>query len=319
MRNSPPRAVDARVERLEPRLALSTAGDGPPHALGVRMVSDVVYSARGHGMDVFIPSGDAPVTGRPMVLTLEGGGWRWTKRAPYENIVADALLPQGYVVAGADYTYADGSTHPWPTNVVDVQDAVRWLRRHASDLGGDPNKIAIMGESSGGHLAAMAAYSASKGVTLNRNDRSPRLGRATTSAEVQAVVDFYGPSDLPALWRDSPRVRPYLIDYLGGPPAKLASRYRAASPINYVTPKSPPTLILQGMMDPTVVPSQSEELDAALHAAGVPHQLVEIPRARHGFKFAAAGQDLHATVIDFLDSALHQERASARLDLPPGV
>jgi acetyl esterase/lipase len=199
------------------------------------------------------------------------------------------------VVAAVDYTLSAPGVPSWPANLEDLRAAVRWLRRNAAVYHVDPDRIAAMGVSAGGHLAALLA-------TLPDGAYTHPDSTSSTSARVQAVIDFYGPSDLAALAATSPSAEPSLALFLGGGPPALPDRYAAASPVRHVTRDTPPMLLIHGDGDLLVPLDQSRRLAAALDAAGVPHQLIVVPGARHGFAFHAGQRDLLAEVLAFLES-----------------
>ena len=210
-----------------------------------------------------------------MILGLPGGGWRWVPR----NALGDTLssfTKYGYAVAVADYSFASSTpgTRIWPPNFEDVQQAVRFLRSHADKYQLNPDKIAAWGESAGAHLALLLGTFPDGPVPLN----SPAPNVAAdpnnpNSARVQAVVDFYGPTDLARLYNEGSRGNQFIGTFLGGTPSQFPGRYAAASPITYVSHDDPPMLMFQGTADPTVLQDQSISFAAALKAAGVPNHL----------------------------------------------
>jgi acetyl esterase/lipase len=206
--------------------------------------------------------------------------------------MAAALAEHGYVVVAIDYALSRPSVPSWPANLEDLREAVRWVRRHAADYGVDPDRIAAMGASAGGHLAALLGAFP---------DASP--GTTAQSARVQAVIDFYGPSDLGALAAASPRARGSLKLYLGGTPQDFPERYAAASPVRHLGRDSPPMLLIHGDDDRLVPLEQSQRLAAALEATGVRHELIVLPGLRHGFDFLAGSRDLLPDILAFLESA----------------
>jgi acetyl esterase/lipase len=279
-------------------------------------MSDVVYrQVGGHQVtrDVYAPVGPRPAEGWPAVLALPGGGWRRASMQDYGG-AASALSRSGFVVVAVDYTYSDPGVRTWPTNLEDVREAVRWVRRNATRIGVDPGKIAVMGESAGGHLAALAGTYPDGRVITEGTPEDP-VGQPTggVSARVQAVVNFYGPGDLLTQYRDSPRDRPYMASFLGGTPDRVPGRYVAASAVSHVSPDDPPMLIFQGTRDAIVPMSQSVELDAALRAAGVPSRLVLLDGFSHGFRFdLGRGVSVLPEVVGFLNTALQVEPNSNR-------
>lgn len=148
-----------------------------------------------------------------------------------------------------------------------------------------------MGESAGGHLAALLG-------TFPASDDSP------VSSRVQAVVDFYGPTDLSSLEAVSREASGPIRQFLGGAPAALSASYEDASPIRHVTSDDPPTLIVQGSADTVVVPSQSVKFARALSRAGVRNRLIIVPGGIHGFGLRVGRRNLTSVVADFLESAM---------------
>ncbi len=266
------------------------------HAHLGRIISDITYNRHGSQslkLDLYLPSGSPPPGGWPVILAFPGDGWRQADRKDYGGAVS-VLTDYGYAVEGVDTTYAkDSGGHTWPTNLEDARAAVRWTRAHSGRFGLNPAKVVAMGESAGAHVALL----------LGTDPGDPTSGG---SAQVQAVVDFYGPTDLATLYAESrPEVRPFFGTFLGGLPSQYPTRYADASPINHVSASTPPTLIMQGLIDRTVLPSQSFELDAALTAAGVRHRLVTFDGITHGFRFSLGGYSLLPDVVGFLDGALN--------------
>jgi acetyl esterase/lipase len=258
---------------------------------GVVAFTDLVYrhaGGRTARLDVYVPAAAPPRGGRPAVLAIHGGGWRGGSKRGYGKTVA-ALAQHGLVVVAVDYTLSAPGTPSWPANIEDIREAVRWLRRQAARFGVDPDRIAALGASAGGHLAALLATTAD--------------GPGDSPGRVQAVIDFYGPSDLAALARESTTAATSLALYLGGTPKDVPDRYAAASPVLHVTAAAPPMLLIHGDGDRLVPLDQSRRLAAALEAAGVPHRLIDVPAARHGFDFQAGPRDLVPDILAFLDSA----------------
>jgi dipeptidyl aminopeptidase/acylaminoacyl peptidase len=90
--------------------------------------------------------------------------------------------------------------------------------------------------------------------------------------------------------------------FLGGTPAALPDRYEAASPLRHVTADDPPMLLIHGDDDLLVPPDQSQSLASTLESAGVPHRLILVPGARHGFDFQVGSLDLLPEILAFLES-----------------
>ena len=279
-----------------------------PSSVVVR--EDVPYHAPGGqrlSLDIYFPpaetSSPAPGPGRPAILAIHGGSWiggskRLLRPSPWNRHPTTIRLAEaGFVVVAADYRLARPGSAGWPAARDDLRDAVRWIRRHARELGVDPARIAALGQSAGGHLAALL------GTAPDPPDPS------ADSSQVQAVVTFYGPSDLERL--PTQRVRPLahdpVRDFLGRDPAVEPALARAASPVHRVRRDTAPMLLIHGTRDPWVPIAQSEELAQALDAAGVANRLIRVEGARHGFEVELGDPDVHdpglsAAILAFLQS-----------------
>jgi acetyl esterase/lipase len=281
---------------------------------GVRVTRNIVYTIDGGQaikLDLYSPVGTRPPGGWPAVVAFPGGGWRWASKTQYGRSVGQ-LAQYGFVVAVADYTYSSGQpgTHVWPDNFEDARDAVRWVRGHAPGLEVNAGEIAAAGVSSGAHLASLLGANPSGPLSA---DSSHAVGasagsRDSDSARVQAVVDFYGPVDLTAMYNEVRWDQPYLDTFLGGTPSQVPDRYAAASVDTHISAATPPFFIVQGTADRTVLASQSALLAEDLKAAGVPYSLEYLVRLGHGFEFTINKHlDLLPQVVRFLHEAFQHE------------
>jgi acetyl esterase/lipase len=270
-----------------------------PSAVGVRQ--DVRYrSAAGQhlSLDIYLPPSEAPASGRPAILAIHGGSWiggskRLFRPGPRDqHPTAVRLAESGYVVVAPDYRLARPGVAAWPAAREDLREAVRWIRRNARELEVDPGRIAAFGHSAGGHLAAVL------GMPPDAGDDSCR---------VQAVVSFYGPSDLGRL--PAQRVQPLAHEpvrlFLAGGADETAESVRDASPARQVRSETAPTLLIHGTRDPWVPIAQSEQFAESLRAAGVAHRLIRVEGARHGFELdvldaGVPNPHLLPEILDFL-------------------
>jgi len=255
---------------------------------GVRVYNDVVYrhvGSRRPRLDVYVPTrGEVPRSGRPAILAIHGGGWRGGTKNGYGRGVAK-LAQHGYVVVSVDYVLSGPGRPTWPDNLNDVREAVRWVRRHARDYTIDPTRIAALGASAGGHLAAL--------LGTNAHGSDPETS-------VQAVVDFYGPTDLAQLYKSPGAVLPLSL-YLGQTPAEAPELYADASPLFYTSRDDAPTLIFHGETDDLVPVTQSADLADRLRSVGVPAKVIVVKGAGHSFGFKVQGRDLVPEILAFLD------------------
>ena len=208
---------------------------------------------------------------RPIVIIIHGGGFvGGTSKNGSEAYCADFLAPAGYDVFSINYRLAP--KYPYPDMVQDVQRAIRYVRFHARDWGGDGRKIALVGGSAGGYLSNMAGLIDATGVAgaADPGDRE--------SARVQAVVTLFGLSDLQKL-PVGPHIRA-LLDPLIQQKGETEA-LREASPITYVHAGAPPFLLIHGDKDESVPFEQSTELQEALRAEGDRCDLIRIPNGIH--------------------------------------
>ncbi|PYR90712.1 MAG: hypothetical protein DMF84_19930 [Acidobacteria bacterium] len=233
----------------------------------------------------------------PGVVVIHGGGWQHGDNSEFVALNA-YLASRDYVVAAINYRLAP--RWRFPAAAEDVKTAIAYLKGHASEFPLDPSRLALLGRSEGGQLALLAAYTA----------RDP---------SIRGVISLYAPSDLTAAYaHPSPALlydtRGLLERYVGGPPAREQKAYFAASPINFVTAASPPTLLVHGARDQMVPAEQSARLDDRLRDAGVKHVFAELPWATHGCDKSfggPCGQITMFAVERFLDAVTIAPPATA--------
>ena len=227
---------------------------------GVTEKKDIEYGrvgARPLLLDLYSPAkADKQVPG---LIFIHGGGWKSGDRQDY-RCYTTYFAQQGYVTATVGYRFVKEA--PLPACIEDVKCAVRWMRENAVQLKVNPDKIAVIGGSAGGHLALMAGYSA----------KVPELegtaGHAGVSSAVAAVVDLYGPSDFTL---PETRINSTVVNGMKKTYAEAPELYRLTSPLTHVSAQSPPTLIFQGTLDSIVPVAQSDLLAEKLKTCGVPY------------------------------------------------
>ncbi len=255
---------------------------------------DVVYTKAGDTelkLDVVAPEGDGPFPG---ILVIHGGAWR----AGNKRDVRAAMIEYaraGYVAVSPQYRFCPKEV--FPAQVHDVKAAVRWMRANAGSLHLDHARIGASGYSAGGHLALMLGLTDPKDGL--EGDGVPPDAPST---RVQAVVNFFGPTDLGA--NDIPDVsKPLVSGFLGGSAEQKPEACRKASPLTFVTKDDPPTLTFQGTKDPLVPHSQAIKLAEAQSSAGVAGRVELMVGSGHGW----GGADLKHTTeeaIAFFDRHL---------------
>lgn len=244
------------------------AADGParteivgPHRLAV---------------DVYLPDGDMPARGRRALLLVHGGGWAAGDRTELRDL-ARLAAREGVVALSMDYRLTSQAGVHWPMPADDVATVLAWARAHADALGIDPRRIALLGGSAGGHLAAWIA-----------RDPDPAKRPAR-------LIVLWGPWDLRAMSPGAPTWVPQSVAaLLAGQPAG------DASPLAHLVRGMPPTLIVHGTDAPLVPIDQSRRACAALRTLGNACTLVELPAQGHAPEDPAQVQRAMAAVREAL-------------------
>ncbi|WP_159952470.1 alpha/beta hydrolase [Rhizobium sp. 18065] len=209
-------------------------------------------------LDLYLPEGTAPAKGWPLVIFVHGGAWMMCDKRDIQLNAPLKLLDHGFALASINYRLS--SEARFPAQIRDVKAAIRCLRGKAVDLGIDPALFCIWGASAGAHLAMLAGTSAGVPVLEDRN-----MGWPEESAEVQAVISWFGPTDFLKMDdyfaetlagtadhsdADSPESK-----LLGGKITDIPGTVRAANPETWLTPDCPPFLFQHAPKDP-IVPVQ---------------------------------------------------------------
>ncbi|MHC5057317.1 MAG: alpha/beta hydrolase fold domain-containing protein [Planctomycetota bacterium] len=259
----------------------------PPVPEGVEVLRDVVYGTGGGRdltLDIYRPAAGArsrverPGRPMPVLVWVHGGAWRaGDKRTGAAHLAPFAA--RGYFCASISYRLTREAI--FPAQIEDCKCAIRYLRAHAGRYGLDPGRIGVWGSSAGGHLVAML------GTAGGARGLEGSGGWAEHSSRVQAVCDWYGPSDLLAM-ADQPSQMNHNSSQspegalIGGVVKENPEAARRASPVTYVDADDPPFLIMHGTRDMTVPFGQSELLNEALRKAGVDVTFRPVEGAGHG-------------------------------------
>ncbi len=236
----------------------------------------------GHKLDLYIPPGATRPT--PVVIWTGGSAWRAENGKNTAAGVAVQLNPAGWAVAGV--SIRNSQTVRFPGQLHDIKAAIRWLRANATTYNFDPNRVAIMGDSSGGWTTAMAA------TTGDVPELEGAVGITGVSSAVRAAVAFYPPTNFVDMdrWMLAPCREAECHDSSGSPESQLlgcaiqgcADRVQAADPARYITAADPPIMILHGGSDQLVPHNQGEQFYMALNKACHTATFISLPTARHG-------------------------------------
>ncbi|GAA0997661.1 hypothetical protein GCM10009555_095590 [Acrocarpospora macrocephala] len=264
-------------------LGVSLALAPPAHA---QVISDIAYApaqpagSRGHLLDLYLPSGG--ITPRPLLIWHSGSAWTSDDGKTGADAIAAIFNAKGFAVAGV--SVRSSSQAIFPAQVHDIKAAIRWLRAHAGDYQLDPNRFAMMGDSSGGWLTEMAT------LTGGVSSLEGTIGTTGVSSAVQAGLAFFSPTDflqmnaqnLPTggLDHNSPASPESLL--IGCAIQTCPTQVALSNPINYVDSADPPLLFLHGQADFLVPHGQSVLLYDRIRTSCGNAQFISIPGADHG-------------------------------------
>jgi acetyl esterase/lipase len=256
--------------------------------------------------DLYLPRG---LDKAPVVIAVHGGGWQAGSRAGYKYW-GPFLARNGYALFSVDYRLGKAGTYPG--SVYDVKAAIQFVRAKAADLGLDPARIGLMGDSAGAHLAALVAIAPDQFTAEYRGDPN-----AAVAADVKAVVGFYGAYDMLAQWQHDQIARPrdqIAEKYLGASPMQNRRVYFDSSPMSYATVDRNRArfLLIHGTADDVVDPAtQSQAFQNALNQAGIYVRRFVIPGAGHFWasdpfegEIGGYGATAAPTILRVLEGAL---------------
>ena len=268
----------------------SDTGSGPgTTTIAEKTMLDVTYGTDPlQKLDIYLPPNRTTVTTKVLIM-IHGGGWTGGDKADFTAFV-DTLkkrLPD-YAILNINYRLAAlPATNQFPTQELDVKAAVEFIYgNRASYLLSD--KFVLLGASAGGHLSLLHAY------------------KYQIPTKIKAVVDFFGPTDMVAMYNDyaiNPPLQFGIQLLMSGTPASNPTMYQQSSPLTFATTAAAcPTIILQGSTDPTVnATTQSLALKNKLTTASVINQYVPYPGG-HGNWDAATYTDAFNKIQAFLNT-----------------
>jgi acetyl esterase/lipase len=249
---------------------------------------DIEYATQSQAqkLDIYLPDeGDGSY---PVILSIHGGAFKSGDKGDGQVNAMLEGLKRGYAVVSINYRLSGEAI--WPAQIQDVKAAVRWIRANSKQYKLNPDKIAAWGGSAGGHLSAMTGTS---GNVKELEDLSQ--GNPDQSSRVQAVVDWFGPTDFLKMdehAKESKVSNPQIHSIPDSPESQLIGRnladapelVKAANPETYITKDDPPFFIQHGLVDPLVPYPQSvnfaEKLKKVIGKEKVTLEL--IPGSGHG-------------------------------------
>ncbi len=229
---------------------------------------DIEYARVGEQvlkLDLHTPQAASP----PLIVYVHGGAWRGGSKS---DVPIARLLDHGFAIASVDYRLSTEA--PFPAQVHDIKAAIRFLRAKSDFFHIDTKRIAIIGSSAGGHLAALV------GVTNGHKELEGKVGEhLDQSSDVQCIVSLFGASNLQTILTQSTefglKMRvPALQLLLGSQPNEKANLARLASPVAHLDKNDPPLLLIHGDADPQMPPQQSQEFEKAYEVMKLPVKYV---------------------------------------------
>ncbi len=279
----------------------------PVVGTAAQTLTDLAYASTSSAqkLDLYVPAGSGPF---PLVINIHGGAFKMGSKAMLDTPVKDALLGAGYAVASINYRLSSEAI--FPAALKDAKASVRFLRANATAYRLDAQRFASFGQSAGGNLASLLGTS--QGVA-EFDDAA--LGNAQTSSAVQAVMDWFGPSDF--LQMDAQALAqgcgasdqthnlansPESL-YLGAAIQSVPALAAKSNPITYIVTTTPPFLLQKGTLDCTVPVGQSMLLADALKAKGVFVRYDQLSGAGHGGSQFISSSNIQI-MLDFLNQKL---------------
>ena len=239
-------------------------------------------------LDAYWNDGTEP---QPILVWIHGGGFRWGFKELGEY-TCRFVAAEGYTVLNVNYRLAPD--HKFPAAVNDCMGAIVWAKQHAAEFDGDPDRVAVGGESAGANLAAMVAYAAG-----HPRFEPTGVAEADPAPTVNAVIPFYGVFDLEGL--AGGQADDILDSYLGS-----REETDEASPISYLEAPAPPASMFVGSAD-WLLP-QSFDFSDRLADAGIENELSIFPGAEHAFIVwqwdGEPSQEAHLAMVCSLDAQL---------------
>ncbi len=273
---------------------------------GGRRKLEVLYkrvSGKDLHLDLYYPTENRAAK-CPVVVFTHGGGWaagnRYKAATGNFETVFLRLIKEGFAVAPVTYRLAKKDSNVAMRDcVVDCKDAIRYLSKHSESLGIDPMRVYVMGDSAGGHIAQMLLLSSPESLPGD-----PTLAKA--AYRMAAGVSWYGPCDFEKTdlfnhddrpdFRD--RFGPRILGSDSGPQDKPA-RYREMSPINYLTPTSPPLLMIQGDKDTTIPVRHAYYMQEKAATIGAPVEILIVKNSGHNWR--RVGADIEPSRQEIVD------------------
>ncbi|MFD6162548.1 alpha/beta hydrolase [Nocardia sp. NPDC060256] len=248
-------------------------------------------------LEIYRPTGDRV----PVLFYIHGGAFTGDTRLP---ATMRWFADHGWLVIRPEYRLAQPDRPTWDVASVDVTRAYAWAVEHAGALGGDSERMTVMGESAGGNLALILAYRLASGKEVVAEHLPVPLA---------VVANYPMVSPQAALAHHLLHIDQDVEQYIGGLPEQFPERYTVVDCASYLTPQAPPTLVLQGTRDSLVPPESVYDFVTRAEQTGMDVTLVKVPFANHFYDGLAAGslgfQALTTITRRYLTASRHRSRS----------
>jgi acetyl esterase/lipase len=274
----------------------------------VERIRDIPYHrARGITLKLDVYRNRSRPQNCPVLLEIHGGGWVVGSKNQQGIPMMLRMAAQGWMCVSANYRLSPHAT--FPEHLIDLKHAIRWIREHAAEYGGDPDFVIVAGQSAGGHLASLLA------LTPNQPELQPGIENVDT--RVRGCVSFYGVYDFTdryALWRNPELARLLEEQVLKTALDEDREAYEKASPMSHVSPDDPPFLVIHGNRDSLVPVEEARRfVDLMRAVTRKPIVYAEIHGAQHAFEiFPSLRGVLVLSGVERFLAYLHSEHLAER-------
>ena len=262
------------------------AGTVAVKPLPERRLMDVEYSKEAaQKLDIYLPA-NRNKDSTKVLLLIHGGSWANGDKKEFDRYIGSLqkFLP-GYAIVNINYRLVYAQRNIFPAQLQDIDAVIDFIDRKVDEFEINADKIVILGASAGAHLGLLKAY------------------KENTDDRIKAVVDLFGPSDLAWLYHHHPfsqMSQSLLQNFLGVSYTEDPALYKEASPINYVSSQSPPTIIFHGGADYVVPVNESKRLQNKLDSAHVKNELIVYAQGQHGL-YNIDRTDIFSKIASFLE------------------
>jgi acetyl esterase/lipase len=238
-------------------------------------------------LDVYRGLGCTAGERRPVLFQIHGGGWIIGDKKEQALPLMNHMARNGWVCVTANYRLSPAAT--FPDHLVDCKRALRWIREHVAEYGGDPDFVVVTGGSAGGHLAAL--------VALTPNDPEYQPGFEDVDTQIRGCVPFYGVYDF--VNRNATYRHTGLLEVLEQRVMKCSQKespeaWERASPITRVNEDAPPCFLVHGASDTLVPVAEARHFARALASkTRAPVAYAELAGAQHAFEIFPSVRTLH--------------------------